>query len=54
MGLPSEDDTFSFRYRLDDDELNVKGIRGKGMEVLFPKAQGRYNKEADLTPKPKP
>src|SRR5262245_6995837 len=40
--LPAEGDTFSFRFRIDDDEMNVKDLRGKGFETLAKAAQARY------------
>jgi opacity protein-like surface antigen len=43
-GFPEEEDTFSFRFRVDDDELNVKGLKGKGFEDLK-RAAGRYKKQ---------
>ena len=33
---PAEDDTFSFRYRADADELNVRGLKGVRTEALSP------------------
>ncbi len=43
QSLPEEDDTFSFRFRIDEDELSVKDVKGKGFEQLK-SAAGRYKK----------
>jgi hypothetical protein len=43
-GLPEEDDTFSFRFRVEDDLLTVKELKGKGFEELKKAAQGRYKR----------
>ncbi len=52
--MPSEDDTFSFRFRIDEDELNVKDVKGSGFEQLkVYKVDGRYKKVEDK-PKDKP
>jgi hypothetical protein len=45
--LPEEDDTFSFRFRVDGDQLTVKDIRGKGFEELKKGAQGQYKRKAE-------
>jgi hypothetical protein len=39
--LPDVDDTFCFRFRVDDDELSIRDVKGKGFEELK-KAAGRY------------
>jgi hypothetical protein len=44
-GFPEEEDTFCFRFRVDEDELNVKALKGKGFEELKG-ATGRYKKKA--------
>jgi hypothetical protein len=40
-GFPEEDDTFSFRFRVDDNEMNIRGLKGKGFEELKT-GEGRY------------
>jgi hypothetical protein len=45
--LPEEDDTFSFRFRVDDDLLTVKELKGKGFEELKKYAQGRYRRRGE-------
>ena len=47
--LPDEDDTFCFRFRVDDDKLNIKNLKGKGFELLK-NAAGRYKKQLELKP----
>jgi len=42
-GFPEEEDTFCFRFRVDDDEMNVKGLKGKGFDELKG-AAGRYKR----------
>jgi hypothetical protein len=49
-GLPEEDDTFSFRFRVDDDELNIKALRGKGFDLLQ-SGVGRYRKKTEPAPR---
>jgi hypothetical protein len=44
--LPEVDDTFSFRFRADDDELNVRDLKGKGFDQLKMIA-GRYKKRLE-------
>src|SRR5262249_25795695 len=41
---PGEDDTFSFRFRVDGDELSVRGVRGHGLDGPEVKKwiEGRY------------
>jgi hypothetical protein len=39
--LPEVDDTFSFRFRVDDDEMNVRDLKGKGFDQVK-NAAGRY------------
>jgi hypothetical protein len=41
--LPEVDDTFSFRFRVDDDEMNVRDLKGKGFDQLK-NAVGRYER----------
>jgi hypothetical protein len=43
---PGEDDTFSFRYRADSDELNVRPIKGLAADSLK-RMVGRYTKASD-------
>ncbi len=43
--LPDVDDTFSFRFRVDDDEMNVRDLKGKGFEQLKT-AAGRYRSKS--------
>jgi hypothetical protein len=43
--LPDEDDTFSFRFRVDDRVLIIKDLRGKGFDDLKKVAQGRYKRK---------
>ncbi len=43
---PGEDDTFSFRFRADSDELNVRGIKGLASANLA-RIVGRYTKVTD-------
>jgi hypothetical protein len=50
---PAEDDTFSFRYRADADELNVRGLKGFGTEGLSRMA-GRYKLSPDSHGQPIP
>jgi hypothetical protein len=53
---PGEDDTFSFRFRADADELNVRGIKGVASDSLA-RIVGRYTKgtnERAETPIPRP
>jgi hypothetical protein len=51
--LPEEDDTFSFRFRVDDgDELAIRSLKGKGFEQLK-KAVGRYKRQPN-SPRPMP
>jgi hypothetical protein len=45
--LPEEDDTFSIRFRVDDDLLTVKELKGKGFEDLKRAAQGRYRRRGE-------
>jgi hypothetical protein len=45
--FPEEDDTFSFRFRLDEDSLTVKDLKGKGFEELKRAAQGRYSRKTE-------
>lgn len=33
-GPPNEDDTFSFRFRADEGELNIRALKGLGVEQL--------------------
>lgn len=40
---PVEDDTFSFRYRADEGELYIRGIKGVGSDSLS-RIAGRYTK----------
>jgi hypothetical protein len=47
--LPAEDDTFSFRMRIDDNEMNVRNVRGKGFDQ-FRDIEGRYVKRQDVQP----
>jgi len=49
--LPAEDDTFCFRFRIDDNEMRVKDVKGKGFDALK-SAAGRY-KQRPGTAKPK-
>jgi hypothetical protein len=42
--LPEEDDTFSFRFRIGDETLTVKDLKGKGFDDLKRAAQGRYRR----------
>jgi hypothetical protein len=44
--LPEVDDTFSFRFRVDDDEMNIRDLRGKGFDQ-FKNAAGRYKQKPD-------
>ena len=44
--MPEVDDTFSFRFRVDDDELSVRNVKGKGFEQLK-NAAGRYKKKPE-------
>jgi hypothetical protein len=43
---PGEDDTFSFRFRTDPDELNVHTIRGLATGS-FKRMAGRHTKASD-------
>jgi hypothetical protein len=49
--LPGEDDTFSFRFRIDDGEMRVRDVKGKGFDALK-SAAGRY-KQRPGSAKPK-
>lgn len=42
-GFPNEDDTFSFRFRADEGEMNVRALKGLGIDRLAAIA-GRYKK----------
>jgi hypothetical protein len=44
--LPEVDDTFSFRFRVDDDEMNIRNLKGKGFDQLK-NAAGRYKKKPE-------
>jgi hypothetical protein len=40
-----EDDTFSFRFRVDENELRIRDIKGKGFEEMSKLFAGRYMKQ---------
>jgi hypothetical protein len=42
--LPEEDDTFSFRFRTNDNVLLVRELRGSGFDELKKVVQGRYKR----------
>lgn len=45
---PEEEDTFSMRFRVDDDVLNVKEIKGKGFESPgLKRFLGRFKKSSE-------
>jgi hypothetical protein len=50
--LPDVDDTFSFRFRVDEGEMNVRDLKGKGFDQLK-NAAGRYRSTPDRFSKDK-
>ena len=50
---PGEDDPFSFRFRADSDDLNVRAIKGVASSNLARMA-GRYTKVTDEGPETSP
>jgi hypothetical protein len=44
--LPDVDDTFSFRFRVDEGEMNIRYLKGKGFEQLKV-AAGRYKSKPE-------
>ena len=52
---PVKDDTFSFRFMVDGDDLNVKDIKGKPFDAIGIKtaAQERHQKQPEAKELPK-